>query len=298
MRGLSSAAPTVLHVALPQGLFLNAFPIVCSGSHRVTRIARTPTRPERDALERRIGLRLWGAGDHLYAAGEFDLEGGEVLDVTCDDNRELHLYALKEALRDHAAGCAHDVWFGFGGVLHIVGLLPESRHGRAISEVELLLRITDEGLLEPETVFIARIRHRWAFADTLDSVALQAVAFGGSALRVSGAGPARGEVVSFAAETVVLRRGNDEITALAADYRLRAGSSLVRQVLGADALFALQVAAGSLAAGHRRNQAAIKERFLTLERALDALGSEFALPSGGDARVEREPVTVRLQQGV
>ncbi len=102
----------------------------------------------------------------------------------------------------------------------------------------------------------------------------------------------------FVDETIVVRRGDAEETALAGDYRLRASASLVRQVLGSEALFALQVASGALAAGHRRNQAAIKDRFVTLERALDALGDDFALPGGGQARIEREPVAVRLQQGM
>lgn len=282
----------------PQGLFLNAFPISCSGSHRFTRVERAKTRAERDALERRLGLRLWGAGGYLYVVGDADLPGGEVVDVACDDNRELHLFALKDALRDHVAGRAYDVWFGFGGVLHAVGLIEASRHGRALSEVELLMRVSDEGLTEQQTVLVARVRHRWSFAETLADIALQQVAVGGSALKISGAGPARGEIVRFSGEAIVVRRGEDEESGLAADYRLRAGASLVRQVLGDEALFALQVASGALAAGHRRNQAAIKDRFGTLERALDALGSEFALPGGGQAQIERDPVAVRLQQGM
>jgi hypothetical protein len=283
---------------LPQGLFLNAFPIACSGSHRFTRIARAKTREEREALERRLGLRFWGSGEHLYISGEVDLPDGEVVDIACDDDRDLHLRGLKDGLFDHAASRAHDVWFGFGGVLHAASLLPPSRHGRALSEVELQLRVSDEGLTEPQTLLVARIRHRWSFTETLDDVALQKVAIGGRAVRVSGDGPLRGQVARFAGEQIVFRRGDAEQTGLASDYRLRAGSSLIRQVLGADALFTLQVASGALAAGHRRNQAAIKDRFTTLERALDALGSEFALRGGGEAQIDREPVTVRLQQAM
>jgi hypothetical protein len=287
-----------MQMALPQSLFLNAFPLHCSGSHRFTRIPRARTRAERDALERQLGLRFWGTGDHLYATGEVDLPSGEVVDVACDDDRGLHLRGLKDALRDHATSRAEDAWFGFGGVLHVAGLLPPTRHGRALSEVELSMRVSDEGLTEPQTVLVARTRHRWSFTETLADVALQRVAIGGRALRISGSGPAQGEIVRFAGETIVLRRGDAEEQALAGDYRLRAGSALVRQVLGGDALFALQVASGALAAGHRRNQAAIKDRFLTLERALDALGDAFALPGGGDAQIERDPVAVRLQQGM
>jgi hypothetical protein len=284
-------------MTLPQGIFLNAFPIGCSGAHQLTRIPRFASREERSALEDELGLRFWGSGDHLFASRELDLPGGEIVDVGCDDDPALHLYALKEALRAHASTKASDVWFGMGGILHVSGLLEPTCHGRALSEVELQLRIIAEGMLEPETLLIARIRHRWAFADTLDHVAHQVAAVGGTAMRVSGDGPPRGEIFRFDGDSLVIWSNEQEHTVAASDYRLRADVPLVRQILGADTLFALQVASGSLATNHRRNQSAIKDRFVALERALDALGNEFPISPGATARIEKDPVEVRVQQG-
>jgi hypothetical protein len=283
-------------VALPPTIFLNAYPIVCTGGHQLSRIPRPPTREERDALERELGLRFWGRGDYLYASLDRDLPNAEIVHVACEDDTELHLYALRQALRAHAFTKASDVWFGKGGILNIIGLLEPTRHGRALSEVELQLRVATEGVLEPETFLIARTRHRWAFAETLDYGAYQSASIGGTAIRVSGAGPERGEVIRFSGDLVVIRHDEEEHTVAASEYRLRADVALVRQVLGAETLFALQVASGSLATNRRKNQAAIKDRFVVLQRALDALGREIPLPGGGTVRFERDPVEVRVQQ--
>lgn len=284
-------------MALPQGIFLNAFPIACSGTHQLTRVPRPASREERNALEDELGLRFWGSGDHLYTSRELDRPDGEIVNVGCDGDSGLHLYALKEALRAHASTKTSDVWFGMGGILHVGGLLEPTRHGRALSEAELQLRVIAEGVLEPEVLLVARIRHRWAFADTLDHVAHQAAALGGTAIQVSGDGPPRGEIVRFNDDSLVIRSEKQEHVVVASDYRLRANVALIRQILGADTLFALQVAAGSLATNHRRNQSAIKDRFVALEQALDALGSEFPISVDASARIERVPVEVRVQQG-
>jgi hypothetical protein len=285
-------------VAFPAGLFLNAFPIECPGVHSFTRIKRLPSRAERDALELSLDYRLWGSGNSLYAVGERDLAGGDVVEVACDFDRQLHLFALKESLRDHARRKAYDVWFGRGGILHVVGLIEPTTHGRAVSEVELLLRVVDEGIFEPQTLLVARVRHRWLLADRLDHADVQRVAVGGTAIRVDGEGPLRGQIVELDAEQMRLRAGDVQQDVDPSLYRLRANGALVRQVLGPETLFALQVAAGSLAAGHRRNQAAIRDRFLTLERALAALGDEFELVGGHTARIGHDPVGLRVQEGV
>jgi hypothetical protein len=284
-------------MSLPQGIFLNAFPVVCSGPHRLTRILRPDRREERDALEHELGLRFWGTADFLYASGEVEVAGAEVVDVACEDDAALHLYALKEALRAHASERAADVWFGRGGVLHVVGLVEPTRHGRALSEVELRMRVTTEGVIAPELLLVARVRHRWTFADTLDDVRLQPSSIGGTAIRIAGAGPARGKIRRFDDAALVIESQAVEQTVNPADYRLRADAALVRQILDADTLFALQVAAGSLATNRRHNQSAIKDRLLALEKAMDELGHEFALPGGGTAQIERDPVAVRVQEG-
>jgi hypothetical protein len=281
---------------LPQEIFLNAFPVVCSGPHRLTRIRRPDRKEERDVLERELGLRFWGAEGYLYASGKVEIEGSEVVEVACDEDPGLHLYALKEALRAHATERAVDVWFGSGGVLHVVGLVEPTRHGKALSEVELRLRLTTEGVVTPELFLVARARHRWVFAETLDNAGPQAAAVGGTAIRIAGAGPARGKIRGFDGAKMLVESGQQEISVEAADYRLRANAALVRQVLDADTLFALQVASGSLATNRRHNQSAIKDRFLNLEKAMERLGYEFTFPGGGTAQIDRDPVEVRTQE--
>src|SRR5207253_73222 len=112
------------------------------------------------------------------------------------------------------------------------------------------LRVIAEGVLEPDTLLVARTRHRWAFADTLDRVAHHGAAVGGTAIRVSGDGPPRGEIVRFEGDSLVIWSKEQEHDVAPSDYRLRADVPLVRQILGADTLFALQVASGSLATNH------------------------------------------------
>src|SRR5438874_1684644 len=97
------------------GLFLNAYPISCSGPHRFTRLSLpvedwTEARRE---LERELGESVQIYGGYAWVIGE--REGGDVIDVACEEHPHLHQFLLRDGFQRQARSRGFDTWLGFGG---------------------------------------------------------------------------------------------------------------------------------------------------------------------------------------
>ena len=280
---------------LPQNLVLNSFPLRCPGVHHVTRLPRPDSRDARRALERELGTSLFVTEKCAYASDEVEVRGGHVVDLACSAETGLHLFDLRSAVAAHARRRGFAAWFRFGGEIEVIGLPGEQVVGSIVVQRRLKLRVLEEGWDDQETRVVARHGTRWLVAGTLADADLRDLAIGESAERVAGRGPSRGEIVSIEGDEVVLRnRGRDERFAASA-YALRANSSFVRRHHGASTFRALQVASGSLTRSGKKNQYAVKDRFMALARDLEAIGLEIAMPGGRQAVIEPSWVEVRVQ---
>jgi hypothetical protein len=285
----------VTAIEQPQSLFVNALPVRCCGVHRLTRLPRPESRNARRQLQRDLGMSVRDGGDFAYVAGEIEVEGGSHVQLACDVNRDLHLFDLRESLAAQARERSLDVRFGFAGEMFISGFANAALHDVYRVERTITLRVTDLGVANPKTVAIARHGTRWLMSGTLADSEVQRYAVAGSAVRLTGDGPTRGKVVSFAGGEVTLALRNEDVTVAAAHYGLRVNSGFVRQHHGTDILKRLQVASGSLTQMGRRNRFQVKDRFACVADDLEALGFEFPLIGGGSAEIEPCWIEVRRQ---
>ena len=141
---------------------------------------------------------------------------------------------------------------------------------------------------------VVRARTRWRPKDTLDSAAIARIAVGEPAVRLSGSGPRRGEVISVGGGELVLRTASEQHSVLPGDYALATGSRLVVAWRGQQVFRQLQVASGVLTIANKRNRYAVKDRFEIAGRMLRNLGWPVALPGSGQMRLGT-PIRVQIE---
>jgi hypothetical protein len=288
-------------VELPRGLALNSVRIACPGEHLVTRFVKPHdySREWRRRLEARIGRPVFGGVEFVYASGEVDDPAGGVTTVGCDaESGELCVFALRQALVEHAGARGVEAWVNRFREVTIAGLLPTRSVGEVIVEPQLVMRILREGFDDEQTFLVARQRVRTYLAGSLATIARPAELIGETAHRVRGDGPARATIVEVdpGGEVKLVTRRGDESSWAADDYSVVATPELIRIRNGPQAWANVQVAIGTLTPNKRRNTYAVKDRFVAAAEGLTRLGSRLALPGDAVAVVEREWSEVRVEE--
>src|SRR4051794_18757504 len=96
------------------GLFLNAYPVSCSGSHWLTRfpLPRTDWSQARRDLERRLQSPVLRYEDAAWVIGKHS--DGETMELACEAHPQLHQFLLRDAFRKQAEARDFEAWYGFG----------------------------------------------------------------------------------------------------------------------------------------------------------------------------------------
>ena len=269
VRRASYAADYSQPMPLPAvGLFLNAYPVSCSGSHRFSRFPL----PEGDwsnarrERERSLGQPVVIHADAAWVIGEHP--DGETVEVACDEQPQLHQFLLRDALQRQAADRNFDTWFGFGGELWAVQRGTFAPVGPILVEPLLKSRFTHEGAMGGLVVLVIRWQVRWRFSGDLADPQLAEWGAGESAVRIEGDGPRRGRIVEVADDVLRLELRGGEVREVASqNYALVARPALVQRFLRtndpanySDIYRQLQVASGTLEPSGRRNRYQVKER--------------------------------------
>jgi len=289
------AAPTILEP--PRGLALSAFHIICPGLHRVIRFPRPVDRATRQSIERSIGQRIFQAGSFGYAAEDVTVEGAESVDVECDSDRQLHLFDLRNCIRDQASREKLQARFGFGGEIQITGLAGDVEIDGLRVERRLRLRVSESDIPERQTWIVGRHDTRYLVAGTLADRQVRERAVGETAERLSGDGPTRGEVVNTPGREITLAAKNGNTTVEPSDYTLTVRSSYVTRYHNANTLKRLQIASGSLTATGQRNRYAVKDRYKALAEDMEQFGWAITMPGNREAVIERAWTEIRIQGG-
>lgn len=296
-----AAVSPAAEVELPRGLALNSVRIACPGAHLVTRFVKPHdySREWRRRLEARIGRPVFGGVEFVYASGDVDDPAGGVTTVGCDaESGELCVFALRQALVEHATGRGLEAWVNRFREVTITGLLPTQTVGEVIVEPQLVIRILREGFDEEQTFLVVRQRVRSYLAGSLATIARPGEAVGETAHRLRGEGPARATIVEVdpGGEVKLVTRSGEESSWAADDYTVVATPELIRIRNGPQAWSNVQVAMGSLTPNKRRNTYAVKDRFVAAAEGLSRLGSQLALPGDAVAVMEREWSEVRVEE--
>ena len=263
----------------------------CPGVHELTRLPRPDSRDARRELQRQLGQTLFVTSDFAYASGAVDAPGGSAVALSCDFDRELHLFDLRERLAAHARSRGFDVWFGRGGEMHVAGLPGGTVVDGITVERRLRVRIVEDAQLR--TALVARHSTRWT-ADLADP-AVVAGAVGERVNRRGPGSPRAGTIIRGAGDSLVIDADGAEVEVPAADYVLAVNSAYIRRHHGADTLQAVLVAAGSLTRTRQRNRYAVKDRFVAMGESLVALGWSFDVGGGRTAEVMPALAEIRVQ---
>jgi hypothetical protein len=277
---------------LPRALALNVLELRCPGVHELTRLSRPESRDARIDLQRELGQALYVTGEFAYASGEVAAPDASTASLSCDVDRGLHLFDLRERLAWHARGRGFDVWFGRGGELHVARLPGGSIVDGISVERRLRLRVVEDA--QQRTVLVARHGTRWTADLTDETVAARAV---GETVNRRGVGlPRAGKIVRGDGDQLIIDAESDEVAVPVADYVLAVNAAYVRRHHGAEALQRVQAAAGSLTATRQRNRYAVKDRFVAMGESLAALGWMFDVGGGRSAEIVPTLAEIRVQE--
>jgi hypothetical protein len=274
-------------------LYVNAYPLMFQGTVSLWRIARAATDDKR-TREAELGMALWGERDAFWSAR--DPQGGratlETFPAAQPQGRVM--FAAREALVDHAHAGGRDAWFGRGGEMSFLGLLPSQDTDQFVLEPQLVVRLVQETYIGADAAAVVRARTRWRSKATLDSAEIARIAVGEPAVRLSGSGPRRGEVISVGGGELVLRTASEHHSVLPGDYALVTGSRLVVAWRGQLVFRQLQVASGVLTIANKRNRYAVKDRFEIAGGMLRNLGWPVALPGSAQMQLG-SPIRVQIE---
>jgi hypothetical protein len=290
-----SSSSTILEP--PRSLALNAFQLICPGSHRLKRIPRPGSKEERLRVEEEIGQAIFQAADFAYVAIGTEISGSETVDVECDFNRNLHLFDLRSWISEQASSQKLNSRFVFGGEIHITGLSGDIEIDGIKVQNRLRLRVTDMEINEPETWVVARHDTRYLVAGSLADQQNQEHSVGEMAERIAGAGPLKGEVLSVSDGNLLIQTKGAKFAVEPSNYTLTVRSSYVRRHRGATTLTKLQIASGSLTATRKRNRYAVKDRYKAVAEAMDQLGWTVAMFDDRIAIIDRAWAEIRIEGG-
>lgn len=274
-------------------LYVNAYPLIFEGTVSLWRIVRAATDDKR-TREAELGMALWGERDAFWSAREPRGERATEETFPAAQPEGRVVFAAREALVGHAHAGGRDAWFGRGGEMSFLGLLPSQDTDQFVLEPQLVVRLVQERYIGADAAAVVRARTRWRSKDTLDSSEIARIAVGEPAVRLSGSGPRRGEVISVGGGELVLRTASEQHTVLPGDYALVTGSRLVVAWRGQQVFRQLQVASGVLTIANKRNRYAVKDRFEIAGRMLRNLGWPIALPGSGQMQLG-SPIRVQIE---
>ena len=282
----------------PRGLALNAFHLICPDLHRVTRFPRPSNREERRSIERSIEQSIFQAGDFGYAAADVTIVDSESVDLECDFNRQLHLFDLRNCIKEQASREKLHARFGFGGEIQITGLTGDVELDGLRVERRLRIRVGENDIPDRNTWIVGRHDTRYLVAGTLADRQVRDRSVGEIAERVAGNGPNKGEVVGASDQVITLSARGETVAVEPSNYTLTVRSSYVRRYHSPSTLARLQAISGSLTATGQRNRYAVKDRFKALADAMEQLGWTIAMPAERQAVIERAWTEIRIQGGV
>jgi hypothetical protein len=274
-------------------LFVNAYPVTFEGDVTLWRMPRAEADDKR-RLEGELGMALWGERDAFWSTREPRGCGATSQSFPAADPRGRVLFAAREALVDHAHAGNRDAWFGRAGEMSFLGLLPSQDTDRFVLEPQLVARLVQERYVDAHAAVVVRARTRWRSRETLDSAEVARIAVGEPAVRLTGTGPRRGEVVSLANGELILRTGPERHTVVPGDYALVTGSRLVVAWRGQQVFRQLQIASGVLTVANKRNRYAVKDRFEIAGRMLRGIGWPIPLPGSGQMLLGK-PINVQME---
>ena len=171
-------------------LYVNAYPLMFEGTVSLWRIARAATDDKR-TREAELGMALWGERDAFWSAREPQGERATEETFPAAQPQGRVVFAAREALVGHAHAGGRDAWFGRGGEMSFLGLLPSQDSDRFVLEPQLVVRLVQETYIGADAAAVVRARTRWRSKDTLDSAEIARIAVGEPAVRLSGSGPRR-----------------------------------------------------------------------------------------------------------
>jgi len=275
------------------GLYLNAYSLRFVGEVELWRLPREADEDKR-VREAELGVALWGERDAFWAVNRPPISEATIERIPARRPRGRVLFAAREAIVSHALANDREAWFGRAGEMSCLGLLPSQTIDRFVLEPQLVMRLVQERFVQTDSAVVVRARTRWRCAGTLADTDLRRHAVGEPAVRVSGSGPRRGHVHSVSADELQLRAAAETVSVSPRDYTLVAGSRFVAAWRGHDVLRELQVASGMLTVSNRRNQYAVKDRFLTAGRMLRGLGWPVPFPGGGHIELD-SPLQIQME---
>jgi len=277
------------------GIVLNAYPVAFEGRLKLWRFSAEPDTNKRDVAER-LGVALWASQGDYWAITRPPSVDVEYVEIMMQPVDELRLFAARAALLDHAAAGGREAWLVKGEV-RCVGLCPPLRLDAFVVDQVLAMRLVCEEYVGTQPLLLARRRARWTCTGNLSDPALRACSIGMRALRLTGDGPALGQVIGAGVNELRLRpKWGEEVSVAPADYTLIANTRLVLRLGGSAALKSLQVASGSLTRQHRKNPYAVKRRFEDVGQMITTLGHRVLLPGGdGHMDVFITPISVELE---
>jgi hypothetical protein len=266
------------------GLFLNAYALAFDGDVEMWRLPRGEHDVKRD-LEDEFGLALWGERDAFWAAHEPTGVATPVLLSAANPRRRV-LFAAREAIVASAERAGHEAWFGRGGEMNCLGILPAQQVDRFDLQPQLVMRLVQEDYIDAEAAILVRAKTRWRCSGSLADGDVHGIAVGERAIRLRGDGPRAGVVEAVGGTRLQLRIGSETVRANPEDYALVTGSRLVAAWRGSEILRELQIASGVLTISNRRNRYAIQERFRMAGQMLRSLEWPLPLPGGGNIKLE------------
>lgn len=256
------------------------------------RLAREESDVKRD-LEDELGLALWGERDAFWAARQPSGAAKRVL-LTAAQPRGRVLFAVREAIVASAERAGRDAWFGRGGEMSCLGLVPAQQVDRFELEPQLVMRLVQEDYIDAEAAILVRAKTRWRCSGSLADRDVHAIAVGERAVRLKGDGPRAGVVEEVDVTGLQLRVGPESVRVTPESYALVAGSRLVAAWRGSEVLRDLQIASGVLTISNRRNRYAVQERFRMAGQMLRSLEWPLPLPGGGSITLE-DPIRIHSE---
>lgn len=277
------------------GLYLNSYPLTCSGDFRVFEMTGTASTRSRRDIQDEAGVAVWIQGSNAYSYRK--PSGLNVVERTrsLTPLTRLGLFVIREAIVEHCQSLGFDSSIVRAGELHVGGAISHAIEDRFRIEHVLRLRVATEEYIDADAVLTARHRTAWRCVDNLSNTDLAARAKGSPALRLRGDGPHRGRVEHIHGETATLRVGVEAIEVPAADYTLAVNAAFVAAWRGPSVLRKLRVTTGDLTVNGKRNQHGVEDRFKLVGDAVRRLGGTVPIAEEGSIDISRAPVQVRLE---
>ncbi|MGH2878996.1 MAG: hypothetical protein ACRDK4_05230 [Solirubrobacteraceae bacterium] len=276
------------------GLFLNSYPLNCSGKLKLFRLSDGTAGRRRRELQADLGVAVRVEHGNAFTYAEPANVALETIDHPLSPVDELSMFAMREALLEHCRGLGFDASVGRAGELLVSGAIPSATEDAFRIEHVLYLRVGREEFIDADAILTARHRTAWRCAEPLSDPDVAAHALRARAVRLHGDGPRRGLVLAVDGATTKLRCGPEELTVASSDYTLAVNAQVIANWRGSAVLRRVRVTTGDLTVSGKRNQHGIEDRFKLVGDAVRSLGSKITVGEGRIAIAAR-PVQIRVE---